>query len=274
MSIQLDDVHIFDPVKARHLIVNEHGFTPSDLELLAHFAEEMITGQVDVVTVTLEEGVQPSADLNELLVRQLQSIFSPYLTSEPTVGRNEKGNYSPLHVDGERDKQTGKYLENLLIRIHCNLGQPTNSNIPKSYEARQLDPFFIFGRPEKLEISQHSVLQSFEGFSPSLAVNLMNPTWNIFRAHGRHYWNATNMPVSHAVLPRELAEAVFDPDATIYQMVNDDQSVKSNGKVHKVTGKSCPLVDEAGQEIGHFRRYDIVNFDVQGIRPIARTLVA
>ena len=273
MSIELEDIHVFDDHLAQHIRVTEEGLSAQDQMRLTQMALDLIAGRIDVIAVTLADGVEPSKELNDLLVDQLGAIFKPFSSNEPLVLPGRRGNYSPLHVDAERNK-FGEFMQQVEVRVHCNLGRHADLNCPEGRAPKHLEPFFIFGRAKRVEVDQWSVLQSFDGFAPSLAINLMRPTWNIFRAHGRHSFMSPNAPVTHAVLPRELAEAALDPDAKFYPMVNDDQVVLADGTARKVTAKNCPLVDSKGADLGYSREYGIVNFSIDRAQLSRDSLVA
>jgi|GEM_PF-4907936 len=274
MPISLKDETIYDGGLATSFKLGQEGFSQQDLEDLRLLAVDIVQGKVDVVSIGLAPGVEFTEILDKRIREQLDQIFSPACTDPPFTDAGKVGNFTALHVDGERDLD-GRYMQHVAIMVHCNAGRHENVNVPEGSNPADYDPFFLFGRVRKLDIHPVSLFQSFETFVPSIVVNLMNPTWNVFRAHGRHHSTAINVPVAHAVVPRVLAEEILDPQTEFLPMVNDDQYMRTNGKTVpiSVNGRTT-LKDGEGRELGVTRSYDLVNYPVGPSRQIQRTLVA
>ncbi|HQZ14847.1 MAG TPA: hypothetical protein PLT55_03305 [Acidimicrobiia bacterium] len=274
MSIKLTDEKIYNAELAKTFQASSEGLSGEDIACLEHLVEKIIAGRVDVISIRLSPGVQFTELLDRRIREQLDAVFSPTCKDAPFSDPARIGNFSALHVDAQRG-ENGKFLEYVEIRVHCNEGNHQNVSIPEGREPCDFDPYFVFGRVGKLDIHPASLFQSLETFEPSFVVNLMNPTWNVFRAHGRHHPMARNVPVAHAVFPRVLAQDVLDPKAQFYSMVNDDQSMRLNGKTIPVSinGKTA-LKDISGDEFGVFRAYELVNYPVGPSRGFGRALVA
>ncbi len=274
MSIELKEENIFNFRQARTIKVTDIGFSPEEMESLKQQALEMSTGEVDVICVSLEPGVEYTEVLDSHIRKQLDDVFKPLCADSPFT-LPLQGNYCPLHVDAQLNGMGNAYLEDIEIRIHCNPGNHKISNIPAVVPPSSFDPYMIFGRIEKPYMHPNTLIQSYETFKPSFAVNLMKPTWNIFRSHGKHAEGAKNAPVSHSVIPRVLAQDVLDPDSTFTPMVNDDQKVVNgnNSRMISIEGRT-PYKGPDGQPFGVMRSFELINYPVGRSRGIARGLVA
>lgn len=276
MSISLKDEHVFDDRKAKLIRVNQNGISQDDLLTLQELADDIIAGRMDVIALVTEPGVQFSDELSSIVLEQLNSAFEKYCTDKPFSYNGRRGNYAGLHVDGQLDVIRRQFLSFVDVRVHVSPGNFQPANCPEGLTERDFDPFFIFGRVRNLEVYPETLTQSYETFVPSLAVNLKNPVWNVFRANGRLDARASNVPVTHAVIPRVLAEDVLDPEAQVTPLANGDyQAVRLGDRTHRITPfEENPYTDSTGIEYGVSRTYDLLNFPIGPTRSLGRGLLA
>lgn len=277
MPFELTDVHVFDDNLAQTYKLTEDGFSSQDIQRLEMQAKDIIAGRVDVISITLADGVSYSTALSKLILAQIDEVLRQYCTKEPFACGKDGNNYNGLHVDAERNPEDfRKFLTEVELRIHCNSGQHELVNCPAEREPKDFEPFIIFGRVGNLFIYPDTLTQSYETFTPTLAVNLMQPSWNIFRAHGKHHPFSPNKPVAHAVIPRMLATDVLDPEAEFTELANGDfQQVTVNGRSQWITPHwKSPYAEKDGVDPGFVRELMIVNYPIHPSGVSSRSLVA
>lgn len=277
MAKTLENINVFNQNLAVTFLASQTGMNPKDIEQIPGLLARMCMGDLDVILITLDTGVDPNSELIETITNQLNRMFhsDAFVEREPFSAQG--ANYTGLHIDATRDLY-GQYRNDIDLRLHFNPGGHKKVNCPPSRDTREFEPYFIFGRVDRLEIYPQTLVQSYAGFRASLAVNLMQPTWNIFRAHGRMDANgwSRNVPVTHSVVPRVMAEDILDPAASFTPLMSGDvQTCEIDGRKLLITPYNrSPYADDNGIELGFSRSFTAFNHSFINPSQHERSLVA
>lgn len=257
MAIELTSgVTVLNPDLSKTIEVGAGGLSPEDIERFRKYFAQMQVGEIDTITLIPQEDIDVSDDLNLVVYAQLDKVIGEYAQAQQIrASLNAPGaNYTGLHFDSGREAKSdgeleGKRITQSGVRINFNTGvyESKTSNIPSHVEEKDFQPFFIFGRDSAVNGSSESI-RSFSDFVPSVTVDLSKPVWNIFRNLGDPH--GSNPPVTHCVIPRQLAEKVLDPEATFEPLFDVEIGEAYPGGPIKTKKNQAVIVDGERTEIG------------------------
>lgn len=268
-------VTVFNTELSKVLFVGSEGLTETDLDLFGEYSAGLKSGDVDTITLIPNEGVEVDEDLNLKVFAQIHAQIESLVHQIRLAITATGSNYTGLHMDGGVDA-LGNEIKESGVRVNFNSGvyDEHRSNIPSSVDPREFEPFFVFGRENVSPEAGSGLVRSFEHFAPTVVVSMEGQVWNIFRNLGDR--DGKNPPVTHAVIPRKLAEVILDPHADFQPLheIETEQAYPNGPKKTKLvqgvsldgettdigTYSDTPYVDSDGNDIGFSRVIRAVDY--------------